>query len=325
MMNAIKHLMNGPFFGLTGSGPEGSVAPAPGGPAALNNGGTASSAINNAQNAQSPGAAAAGGAADRQSVPGLSSLSHRGEFQALVLLSRAFCLLMAHSAHFKGTKPRSFMQAPDFVMGDVNDKRMGGIIDSFPSLYASKAGRTDDETYIRCAKAYLGLQCAATFRACPLPIGSSFMESMPPCITGCLLAVAACPGFWFGDVSGDCTSPSIPPFCSFASFAKTHLIPPQLSSFDDANPYPKDCPDYDEELDGVVGEGPPIESPIHTAYEESIELGDDLDDFLSKQSDGIRKPCNCQCYKKMPRPECQDTEQLAFVLFVLLKKKAEHL
>lgn len=80
------------------------------------------------------------------------------------------------------------------------------------------------------------------------------------CLHLCILPLITCPGFWISDVAGPCSMVSVPPVCAQAFYWNTawpvdglaargeaaspwkHRLPPQYSSFDEANPFPSDCP-----------------------------------------------------------------------------------
>ena len=49
---------------------------------------------------------------------------------------------------------------------------------------------------------------------------------------------------------GSCSVVSVPPMCTQASFGNLWCLPPQYADYNDANPYPRDCPKADPELDG---------------------------------------------------------------------------
>merc|ERR1712188_210667 len=54
----------------------------------------------------------------------------------------------------------------DFILADVTDSAMDGIIASFPSYYRSHIGSTDDGTYQRCFNSFMSMQCANAFPTC---------------------------------------------------------------------------------------------------------------------------------------------------------------
>ncbi|SJK85833.1 conserved Plasmodium protein, unknown function [Babesia microti strain RI] len=141
------------------------------------------------------------------------------------------------------------ISASDFVMADISDSAMEGIIASFPGKYLAKVGRTSDLQYKLCASAYLGMHCASIFPLCWIPPGISNASTFPLCYVQCLATLVACPGFWLDDIMGPCSDVAIPPFCSFSVFVNHSRVPPQYSSFDDSHPYPPDCPQYDPKMD----------------------------------------------------------------------------
>merc|ERR1712007_418580 len=107
--------------------------------------------------------------------------------------------------------------AADFVLADVTDSMMDGLLSGFPATYAQKVGKTTDAM----------------------------------CLHLCVLPLVMCPGFRVNDIAGPCSMVSVPPMCTQAFFVATSKVPPQYVSMDEANPYPKDCPAFDAGLDGV--------------------------------------------------------------------------
>lgn len=123
----------------------------------------------------------------------------------------------------------------------------------------------------RCFASYMSLQCSSVFPRCtapqsrdePMPAGGR----VPLCLHLCIIPLVTCPGFWINDVIGTCTMVSVPPMCTQAfywnlvCFFIAHIrsihhqssenacaqfrLPPQYVSYDEANPYPKDCPNTD--------------------------------------------------------------------------------
>merc|ERR1711904_16784 len=134
----------------------------------------------------------------------------------------------------------------DFVIGDVTDAMMDGYIAGFPSTYATKVGKTSDAMYKACFAAYMSMHCSAIFPRCttpqstsePIPLGGR----VPMCLHLCVLPLVLCPGFWIGDIIGQCQTIALPPQCTQAFFWNMGLLPPQYVSFDEGNPYPKRCP-----------------------------------------------------------------------------------
>lgn len=134
----------------------------------------------------------------------------------------------------------------DFVIADVTDAMMSGYISGFPNTYATKVGKTSDAMYKACFSAYMSMHCSAIFPRCttpqsrsePIPAGGR----VPMCLHLCILPLVLCPGFWIGDVIGQCEMVALPPMCTQAFFWNYGLLPPQYVSFNEGNPYPKKCP-----------------------------------------------------------------------------------
>jgi len=137
----------------------------------------------------------------------------------------------------------------DFIIADVTDSMLDGIIAGFPNTYASKVGKTSDAMYKACFASYMSLHCSSIFPRCttpqtrdePIPVGGR----VPLCLHLCIIPLVMCPGFWIGDIIGTCTMVSVPPMCTQAFYWNLWRIPPQYISFDEANPFPKDCPKTD--------------------------------------------------------------------------------
>jgi hypothetical protein len=134
----------------------------------------------------------------------------------------------------------------DFIIADVTDAMLDGYIAGFPNTYAEKVGKTSDTLYKACFSAYMSMHCSSIFPRCtvpqsrsePIPSGGR----VPMCLHLCILPLVLCPGFWIGDVIGQCEMVAPPPMCTQAHFWNYGLLPPQYVSFSDANPYPKRCP-----------------------------------------------------------------------------------
>jgi len=134
----------------------------------------------------------------------------------------------------------------DFTIADVTDGMMDGYVAGFPNTYAEKVGKTSDAMYKACFSAYMSMHCSAIFPRCtvpqtrsePIPAGGR----VPMCLHLCILPLVLCPGFWIGDVIGQCEMVAPPPMCTQAFFWNYGLLPPQYVSFDEGNPYPKKCP-----------------------------------------------------------------------------------
>eukprot|EP00933_Yihiella_yeosuensis_P043514 TRINITY_DN38342_c0_g1_i1.p1 TRINITY_DN38342_c0_g1~~TRINITY_DN38342_c0_g1_i1.p1 ORF type:complete len:211 (+),score=27.85 TRINITY_DN38342_c0_g1_i1:85-633(+) len=134
----------------------------------------------------------------------------------------------------------------DFVIADVTDSMLDGVISGFPNTYAAKVGKTSDAMYKSCFAAYMSMHCSSIFPRCtapqsrdePIPVGGS----VPMCFHLCILPLVTCPGFWIDDIIGSCQTISAPPMCTQASFHNVFRAPPQYVSFDEAHPYPRACP-----------------------------------------------------------------------------------
>ena len=162
----------------------------------------------------------------------------------------------------------------DFMMSDVTDSMLDGYIAGFPALYAQKVGKTSNDMYKSCFAAYMGMMCSSVFPRCTTPQSRDEIVpvggSVPVCLHMCVLPLVMCPGFWLGDLLDSCSTVSVPPMCTQASFANTWRMPPQYASFDEANPFPSKCPepvqtnsDNDNLL--IYNVGSPAESPIERA------------------------------------------------------------
>merc|ERR1711862_202576 len=71
-----------------------------------------------------------------------------------------------------------------------------------------------------------------------MPVGGS----VPVCLHTCVLPLVMCPGFWVSDLLDSCSSVSVPPLCSQAKFSNEKRAPPQIATFDEANPFESECP-----------------------------------------------------------------------------------
>ena len=77
----------------------------------------------------------------------------------------------------------------------------------------------------------------------PITMADSMMAgSAPVCLHTCVMPLVMCPGFWVSDLLDSCSSVSVPPLCSQAAFSNVKRAPPQIASFDEANPFPAGCP-----------------------------------------------------------------------------------
>jgi len=134
----------------------------------------------------------------------------------------------------------------DFTIADVTDAMLDGYISGFPNTYAGKVGKTSDAMYKACFSAYMSMHCSSIFPRCTMPMSRS--EPMPAggrvpmCLHLCILPLVLCPGFWIGDVIGQCEMVAPPPMCTQAFFWNYGLLPPQYASFGEGHPYPKTCP-----------------------------------------------------------------------------------
>ena len=134
----------------------------------------------------------------------------------------------------------------DFMLADVTDSMLDGYVASFPALYGRRVGKTSDAMYKSCFSAYMGMMCASVFPRCTtpqsrdeiMPVGGS----VPVCLHTCVLPLVVCPGLWVSDLLDSCSSVSVPPLCSQAKFSNAKRLPPQLASFDEAHPFPAECP-----------------------------------------------------------------------------------
>lgn len=139
----------------------------------------------------------------------------------------------------------------DFLVADMTDAMMDGYLASFPDTYANKVGKTSDHMYKACGSAYFSMHCSAIFPRCTMPTSRDeaipLGGRVPLCLHLCILPLIMCPGFWLGDVVGSCSFVSVPPVCSQAFFFNLWRLPPQYNSYDEANPFPQDCPGDDED------------------------------------------------------------------------------
>jgi len=58
----------------------------------------------------------------------------------------------------------------------------------------------------------------------------------------CILPLVMCPGFWMDDLIGSCSTVSVPPLCTQASFVNMWRLPPQYMDYDEAHPFSPSCP-----------------------------------------------------------------------------------
>ena len=142
------------------------------------------------------------------------------------------CLPMLTGHNCFGATPY-LITAADFMTADTTDSQLDGTIAAFPSMYASKVGKTSDKAYQVCFASFMSMQCASLFPRCataqareePSPVGR-----VPMCFTHCLATLVACPGFWVDDIADVCSTVSVPPACTMATFTNLAILPPQLSS-----------------------------------------------------------------------------------------------
>ncbi|GFE53695.1 hypothetical protein BaOVIS_010990 [Babesia ovis] len=166
------------------------------------------------------------------------------------------------------------ISATDFMMADITDSAMNGVISSFPAKYAAKVGHTSDTQYYLCATIYLGMYCASLFPIC-MTGAANVSQTFPLCFVQCLSTLIACPGFWMDDIAVPCSNISVPPFCSFSVYANYWRIPPQYTTYDQSHMYPEGCPQYNPNLDAprdlYEKRGPPESAIANAAKEKPIE------------------------------------------------------
>lgn len=134
----------------------------------------------------------------------------------------------------------------DFVLADVTDAMLDGVVAGFPNTYATKVGKTSDEMYKTCFASYMSMHCSSVFPRCttpqsrdePMPLGGR----VPMCLHLCIMPLVMCPGLWVEDIIGTCSMVSVPPLCTQAFFFNLWRLPPQYIGQDEAQPYPKACP-----------------------------------------------------------------------------------
>ena len=89
-----------------------------------------------------------------------------------------------------------------------------------------------------------------------------------PFLTSCVCLFVFGTGFrfWIADILGPCMMISVPPMCTQHFFWNVWLLPPQYSSFSEANGYPKECPTLDTGVGGEdMGEDPGLYDPVEIA------------------------------------------------------------
>jgi len=120
------------------------------------------------------------------------------------------------------------------------------VIAGFPNTYSKKVGKTSDDMYKTCFASYMSMLCSSVFPRCmtpqsrdePIPLGGR----VPMCMHMCVMPLVMCPGFWMDDLAGSCSLVSVPPMCTQASYLNLWRLPPQYVDFDEANPFPTECP-----------------------------------------------------------------------------------
>ncbi|ORM39678.1 uncharacterized protein BXIN_0114 [Babesia sp. Xinjiang] len=196
--------------------------------------------------------------------------------------------------------------ATDFVMADMTDSVMNGVISSFPAKYAAKVGHTSDAQYYLCATVYLGMHCASLFPIC-ITGAANVTQSFPLCFVQCIATLIACPGFWMDDIEIPCHNLSVPPFCSFSVFVNYFRIPPQYSTYDQSHLYPEGCPQYNPNIDAPLDlyekKGPPDSAIAKAAKEKPLE-----EFHLQRpQAEELAGACDCEalmeiCKLHIPYP-----------------------
>merc|ERR1712232_116764 len=138
----------------------------------------------------------------------------------------------------------------DFLLADMTDKVMESYLASFPDTYATKVGKTSDQMYKVCGASYFTLHCSAIFPRCTTPFSREEAipvgGRVPVCLHLCILPLVLCPGFWIDDVFGSCEFVSVQPMCTMGFYWNLWKIPPQYRDYEEANPFPSDCPEEEE-------------------------------------------------------------------------------
>ena len=49
----------------------------------------------------------------------------------------------------------------DFVVADITDAMLDGLISGFPNTYATKVGKTSDKAYKSCFGAFMSMHCSS--------------------------------------------------------------------------------------------------------------------------------------------------------------------
>merc|ERR1711972_476143 len=97
------------------------------------------------------------------------------------------------------------------------------------------------------------MHCSSIFPRCSQPQAREepvpAIGRLPMCLHLCVIPLVMCPGFWINDIIGTCTMVSVPPMCTQAFFWMVSMVPPQYANYDEAHPFPRDCPKTNPELD----------------------------------------------------------------------------
>lgn len=141
-------------------------------------------------------------------------------------------------------------------MADASDSALSMYVTAFPSVYRTKVGKTDSDSYQTCFDAYMSMQCANSFPVCTtLQARQDETPGLgrgPMCFVHCIATLIACPGFWVEDIVDQCQDVSVPPVCSLAVYHKE--APSQASSYEEGEGKLR-CPEYDADLDNGSGAG----------------------------------------------------------------------
>lgn len=165
------------------------------------------------------------------------------------------CLPMVSGHNCFGATPY-LITAGDFMIADVADSQLDGVIAAFPSLYKEKVGKTSNTAYKACFAAYMSMNCASIFPRCNMPMSRDEPipnGRVPMCFTHCIATLVACPGFWLNEVIDQCMMVSVPPMCTMSIFANMWLLPPQYTNYEESNPVPAECPTVPASLAAMDG------------------------------------------------------------------------
>ncbi|CAE7379772.1 unnamed protein product [Symbiodinium sp. KB8] len=185
-------------------------------------------------------------------------------------------------------------------MADVTDSMLDGVISGFPNTYASKVGKTSDGMYKACFSSYMSMMCSSIFPRCTTPFSRAEFSPVggrvPMCFPLCILPLVLCPGCAIFRISSRSTSLLVESIestgrCGFLLLLyflfACHEVTWQLlqyQSFDDANPFPRECPpaDYsDNSLDGP--ENPRLYDDNAAATRQSV-LGQEQEILLGSST-----------------------------------------